>query len=171
MTSPLRSSGRHAAVRAPKAAPERRREPRHLRVVEAPARRGRRAALGFGVVAIVFGALLAAAVFQAMLVTGQNRLVETNREIAKVERSLQRHRAELAAAQAPASLAASAEAIGMVAPDGRDWVRPPVAAPEPATPDDVAGDPGDDVDDQPSIDSGGSELAAPIGPSGEVPQT
>lgn len=118
----------------------------HLRVVRRPVGRGRRLAIGALVVVVVFGSLLCAAVFQAMLVTGQDHLDDTRREIAETQQALQRERARLAAVQSPEHLALEAARLGMVPPPGRDWVQ---AAPS------------DGVD--PAEGSGGAELAAPPG--------
>ncbi len=125
--------------------------------------------MGAGVVAIVFGALLGAAVFRSMLVTGQAQLDKANDEIVEVQREIQRDRAELAVAQSPASLAAAAERIGMVAPDGRDWIRPP-ASPVEQTPGsaDTTTDPTQGIV---AVEGGGAELAAPAAPNDGGPET
>ena len=147
MTTALRSYERPAPVRAPRPAP-RRRPQEHLRTVERPARRIRPAIVGALVVCVVLGALLAAAVFQSMLVTGQDHLDETNRRIAAEERALQTDRARLAAAQSPERLAVEAARLGMVEPAGRDWVQT---------------GPGATVDPTSDRTPQTSELAAPAG--------
>lgn len=148
MTTALRSYERPTPVRAPRPEP-RRRPQEHLRTVERPVRPVRRlrpTIVGALVVCVVFGALLAAAVFQSMLVTGQDHLDDTNRQIAAEERALQADRARLAAAQSPERLAVEAARLGMVEPTGRDWVQ---------------SGPGSTVDD--ATDATTSELAAPAG--------
>lgn len=148
MTTALRSTTRPAAAPTPAAAPVRRRAPRpattsrsteHLRVVRPAPRRGRRLVIGALVVTVVFGSLLGAAVFQAMLVTGQDHLDDTRREIAETEQELQRARARLAAVQSPEYLAEKATGLGMGPPPDRDWVQAaPGADPvEPTTTDAV----------------------------------
>lgn len=146
-----RPTARQTPRQAPRPAPARRPAPRHLRVVEAPAHRGRRIAIGALVVLVVFGALLSAAVVQSMLVTGQDRIDTTNREIEVAERALQRERAELATAESPEQLALAAARIGMVTPGERDWI--PADSTGPST-----------VGDGTSTDGATtSELAAPAG--------
>lgn len=155
----LRPAGQEAPRRAPRQAPRptpaRRSAPRHLRVVEPPVRRGRQIAVGILVVVVVFGALLGAAVAQSMLVTGQDRIDQTNDRIVVAERSLQKERAQLAAAESPEQLALAAARIGMVAPAGRDWI--PADSVGPAATDPAVADP-----------STTSELAAPTGDGAEA---
>jgi len=143
-------------------------------VVEPPARRGRRLSVGAAVVVVVFGALLAAAVLQAMLVTGQDRLDDTNREIAEVEQQLQKDRVQLAAVESPEQLAAAAARIGMVAPAERAWVTSSSAADATAGADatgdgtstDGRGTVGEVEGSNDQIRGGGSELAGPVGSDG-----
>lgn len=154
MTSPLRST-RTAPAPVPTRAPRqasRRRSTEHLRVVQPAGRRGHRLALGALVVVVVFGSLLCAAVFQAMLVTGQDKLDDTRGEIRQLEQELQRDRALLAEVQSPEHLAIEAARIGMVTPDGREWVQ--------AGPYDTTAEEGTDGTED---GTDGSELAAPPG--------
>ncbi|MBX3313630.1 MAG: hypothetical protein KF906_04850 [Actinobacteria bacterium] len=125
MTTALRSTRPAPApvpTRAPRPAP-RRRSGDHLQVVRPSIGRGRRLVIGVLVVGVVFGSLLCAAVFQAMLVTGQDHLDDTRREISEIQQELQRDRASLATVQSPEHLALEAARLGMVDPAGRDWIQ------------------------------------------------
>ena len=105
-----------------------------LRVVEAPSRRrGRPAAVVGLAVAVVFGALLAAAIVHSLLVSGQARLDDVSAQ-ARVERQdLEREQVRLASLQSPQRITREAERLGMVPGEGDNWIQgDPSAGTDPA---------------------------------------
>lgn len=162
MTSPVRAP-RPTPRRAPAPAPARR---DHLRVVRsepAPRRRPTRgltpAVLAVSVL-VVFGSLMAASIFHGLLVGGQAHLNEVEAEIEAKEAKLAREDLELAELQAPASILARAEQLGMEPADEQTWISPGSDADPVVTgqePVDVDAD-GDGVPDDPDAPAT-SELA------------
>jgi len=73
---------------------------------------------------VVFGALLASAVFHSMLVTGQAHLDDVHTQIRAEQDQLARDRLRLASYQSPARIAREAERIGLVASDHQTWINP-----------------------------------------------
>ncbi len=110
MTSPLRAP-------QPQRAPEPRRSSHpkpYLRVAPEPYRRRRTAVAVAGVVVVVFGSLLASAVFQSALVSGQLRLDDVQRRTERTRLVVARDQVRLAELQSPARLEAAAARQGMV---------------------------------------------------------
>jgi hypothetical protein len=129
-----------------------------------PAIRRRRtgAALALAIV-VVFGSLLAAAVFHGFLVSGQSHLDQLDRDLVAAESELAREQLELADLQSPARIAAEAEAMGMVRSDQQTWLSPGTGA-DPV----VTGDPAQPATDDASTDPTGA--TDPIDPPAATEQ-
>ena len=130
MTAPARTTAPRTAPRraprpaaTPQTASPRARRP-DLRVVAPPRRRVRRVAVLSIAVVLVFGSLLASALFHSVLVTGQAHLDRVDKSIDTEKADLQRARLALADAQSPARIAAQAERLGMVPADRQVWISP-----------------------------------------------
>lgn len=95
-----------------------------LRVVERRRRRRRPAVVATVAVVSVFSLLFALAVFQTMLVEGQQHLDRVTRELADAERAFERMRLEVARQEAPENVMARAQALGMVVPDKVTYLTP-----------------------------------------------
>ena len=121
-TQPLRAP-RPAPRRGPQPAPARARRP-DLRVVAAPRRRPRTPAILAVTVVLVFGSLLASAVFHSILVSGQVHLDEVNTSISTEQTDLARAKLALAEAQSPERIASAAAALGMVPAPEQHWLSP-----------------------------------------------
>jgi cell division protein FtsL len=129
MTSPVRAP-RPTPRRAPQPAPAPRRP--HLRVVPPPARpkvgqavRRRRTGAVLGVaMVVVFGSLLASAMFHGMLVSGQSDLDRIDAQIQEERTALAQEKLELANLQSPARIAEEAARLGMVPSEQQHWVTP-----------------------------------------------
>lgn len=110
MTSPLRAP---VPQRAPE--PPRSSHPKpYLRVAPEPNRRRRTAVAVASVVIVVFGSLLASAVFQSVLVRGQLHLDNVNRRTERTRLAVDRDRVQVARLQSPARLETAAAHLGMV---------------------------------------------------------
>lgn len=129
MTSPVRAP-RPTPRRAPQPAPAPRRP--HLRVVPPPTkpslrpavrRRRTGAVLGVAMV-IVFGSLMASAMFHGLLVSGQSNLDRLDQQIQDEKTGLAQDKLELANLQSPERIAAEAEKLGMVPAEQQHWVTP-----------------------------------------------
>lgn len=123
----------------PQRAPHREQRRPDLRVVRSRtrARRPRRGVIVGGALVVVFGALLASAVFHALLAQGQQRLDHTDQKVSQAQDRYDRLRLELDRLSAPARIVNEAHRLGMVQPDSVQTVTPPPGAGE-AVPD-VAG--------------------------------
>jgi hypothetical protein len=109
-------------------------------------------------VVVVFGSLLASAVFHSMLVTGQAHLDDVNTEIRVEREALQRDQLRLASIQSPERIAREAVRLGMVKAERQTWINP--GSDEPAV---TTGDEAGDGPVAPTDRTGGgdrSELAA-----------
>jgi type II secretory pathway pseudopilin PulG len=134
-------------------------------VVEAPGRTGRgerqRRTGAVLVVAIgmVFGSLLAAAVFHGLLASGQANLDQLDADLQGERAALAQDKLELANLQSPQRIATEAEAMGMHPADRQHWVSaadgetttvertPNGDAPDPDAPADAPADAGGGTDD------------------------
>lgn len=116
MTAPART-----ARTAPRPAPTRERRP-DLRVVAPPGRRARTTAIVCLAVVVVFGAMLASAVFNSVLVSSQAHLDQVNHSIVQERSDLERAKLALAQERSPARIAAEAQAMGMIPADKVVWV-------------------------------------------------
>lgn len=129
MTSPVRAP-RPTPRRIAQPAPAPRRP--HLRVVPPPARpslrpsvRRRRTGAVLGVaMVIVFGSLMASAMFHGLLVSGQSDLDRLDTQIQEEKTALAQEKLELAHLQSPERIAEEAAKIGMVPADQQHWVTP-----------------------------------------------
>ncbi|WP_426572585.1 hypothetical protein [Aquihabitans sp. McL0605] len=125
MTSPVRAP-RPTPRRAAPPDPAARRA--HLRVVAPTGRqalRRRRTGAVFIVAAgLIFGSLMASAIFHGLLVSGQSNLDHMDTELQDQRSQLARERLELADLQSPARIAAEAEKMGMVPADRQHWLSP-----------------------------------------------
>lgn len=129
MTSPVRAP-RPTPRRSPQPAPAPRRP--HLRVVPPPARpslrqsarRRRTGAVLSVAMVLVFGSLLASAMFHGLLVSGQSDLDRLDRQIQEERTALAQEKLELANLQSPARIAEEARKRGMVPADQQHWVTP-----------------------------------------------
>ena len=167
MTSPVRTQ---SPLRAPRQAPSRPRsrrpESRHtpqvapsrrpdLRVVAKPRvaaepHTHRRTAMVLALAGtLVFGSLLASAVFHSILVTGQDNLDRLDKTIVSEKADLQRAKVSLATAQSPQRIAEEAAERGMVPADYQTWLSPGSGADAvvTGTTADAGGDDGTDTDD------------------------
>ena len=130
----IAASAAAPATAAPKREPVARPD---LEVV--PPHRRTRARLGvFGGIAVVllFGSLLGLAIFHSVLVQGQLRLDQANREIAQEQARERELRLQVAQLGAPERVLAAAEARGMVQPNDRKYlpaVVPGTVVPAPPT--------------------------------------
>lgn len=122
MTAPVRAP-RPTPRRAPAVAPGRAPRP-ELYVVAAPGRRARTGAVLAVATVVVFGAVLAAAVFHSLLVSGQVRLDDINTRIRTEQDQLQRDQLRLASSQSPERIALEATRLGLVAADRQTWINP-----------------------------------------------
>ena len=182
-TAPARprvSPGRGAPRPTPRSAPavERAgRAPSALRVVEAPPRRYPARAVAVVAVLLVFGSMLASAIFHSVLVSGQDRIDVLGRRITAAEKGLAQDRLELARMSSPERIATEAERLGLVVADRQTWIRPGstdepvVTGGETATADtaddDAQGSTNDPTEDgEPSAGSDAEELAATDGGRG-----
>jgi hypothetical protein len=73
---------------------------------------------------IVFGSLLASAMFHGLLVSGQSNLDRLDSQIQEERTALAQEKLDLADLQSPARIAAEAERRGMVPADQQHWVTP-----------------------------------------------
>jgi len=129
MTSPVRAP-RPTPRRAPQPAPVPSRP--HLRVVPPPAktslrpslRRRRTGAVLCVAMVIVFGSLMASAMFHGLLVSGQSDLDRLDQQIQDEKTGLAQDKLELANLQSPARIAEEAAKLGMVPADQVHWVTP-----------------------------------------------
>lgn len=106
-----------AAAPAPARRPE-------LYVVDAPSRKVRTSAVFAVATVVVFGALLTAASFHSLLVSGQVRLDDLNRQIRVEQEELQNNRLALASSQSPERIALEASRLGLVPADRQTWINP-----------------------------------------------
>lgn len=125
-------------VRAPRPTPRRIAQPEpaprrpHLRVVPPPARpslrpsfRRRRTGAVLGVaMVIVFGSLMASAMFHGLLVSGQSDLDRMDTQIQMEKTALAQDKLDVANLQSPARIAEEARKLGMVPADQQHWVTP-----------------------------------------------
>jgi cell division protein FtsL len=124
----------------PRRAPGRRPQERpELRVVQAPARRYRTRAVVAGLaIVVVFVALLASAVFHALLAQGQQRLDKINQNVATQQEQYEHLRYQVAQLSAPQTIVGEATDLGMVQPTERTLLTPPATAANPAAGDATA---------------------------------
>lgn len=128
--STIRSPQAVEPRRAPRGRPSARPD---LRVVRRPQRRPRtRVAVVSSAIVVVFVALLASAVFHALLAQGQQRLDKLNRDVATQQDQYERTRYQVAQLGAPQSVVAAATKLGMVQPAQRTLLAPPAASADPA---------------------------------------
>jgi hypothetical protein len=114
---------------------------------------------------VVFASLMASAGFHGMLVGGQSDLDRMEQQLEQERATLAREKLALAEMQSPESIAAKAEALGMVPAEQQVWVSPGTGADPVVTGGDV-----DDPTDQTDDPSDGSELAgADAGTGSEAP--
>lgn len=105
-----------------------------LRVVRPPHRRPRtRAVMAALAIVIVFVALLASAVFHALLAQGQQRLDKLNGDVATQQDQYEHLRYEVAQLSSPQSIVDAATKLGMVQPTERTLITPPATAADPAS--------------------------------------
>ena len=122
MTSPVRAP-RPTPRRAPQPAPAPRRP--HLRVVPPPAkpslrpaiRRRRTGAVLAVAMVVVFGSLMASALFHGLLVSGQSNLDRLDQQIQDEKTALAQDKLDLAYLQSPARIEDEASKLGMVPSD------------------------------------------------------
>jgi hypothetical protein len=86
-------------------------------------RRRTGAVLGVAMV-VVFGSLLASAMFHGMLVSGQSDLDRIEAQIQEERTALAQEKLELAHLQSPARIAEEAARLGMVPSEQQHWVTP-----------------------------------------------
>ncbi len=130
-------------VRAPRPTPRRIAQPEpaprrpHLRVVPPPSkpslrpsvRRRRTGAVLAVAMVMVFGSLMASAMFHGLLVSGQSDLDRLDTQIQEEKTALAQEKLELANLQSPARIAEEARKLGMVPADQQHWVTPGSADP------------------------------------------
>ena len=129
MTSPVRAP-RPTPRRSPQPAPAPRRP--HLRVVPPPTkpalrpsvRRRRTGAVLAVAMVVVFGSLMASALFHGLLVSGQSHLDRLDQQIQEEKTGLAQDKLDLANLQSPARIEAEARKRGMVPADQQHWVTP-----------------------------------------------
>lgn len=130
MTSPARAP--RPTPRRPSSAPKPSPRP-DLRVAPQPSRRRRTKFWVFGSVLVVFGSLLASAIFYSVLVSGQLHLDSVDRRVEKERAELRRQQAGLADLQSPARIAKAAADRGMVPANPIYWLSPGTGAAPVAT--------------------------------------
>ena len=129
-------------VRAPRPTPRRIAQPEpaprrpHLRVVPPPSRPSLRSATRPSVrrrrtgavlavaMVMVFGSLMASAMFHGLLVSGQSDLDRMDTQIQEERSALAQEKLELANLQSPARIAEEARKLGMLPADQQHWVTP-----------------------------------------------
>lgn len=120
---------------------------------------------------MVFGSLMASAMFHGLLVSGQSDLDRLDQQIQDEKTALAQDKLELANLQSPARIAEEAAELGMVPADQQHWVTPgstdePVVTGSTAEPtDDGTTDPNDtdSVSTDPSSTGSADELATADG--------
>jgi cell division protein FtsL len=129
------SQGSAAVAPAPEVNPRPRREDPsradHLRVVAPSERRRRRVTPAAAVLltATVFALLFGVAIAHTVLVEGQVRLDELDRELTVEQARYQELRQEVAALESPSRVVAAAHEQGMVTPEDLVYLQPPPAEP------------------------------------------
>ena len=98
-----------------------------LRVVERRRRR-RPVVVASTAVVSIFITLFAVAVFQTMLMQGQQHLDSVNRQVSTAEAYYDRLKLEVAKQEAPANVITRAKAMGMIVPDKITYLTPTGAA-------------------------------------------
>jgi hypothetical protein len=165
MTSPVRAPRPTPRRIAPEPAPRR----SHLRVVPPPARglrgrpsirpvvrRRRTGAVLAVALVVVFGSLMASAVFHGLLVGGQANLDHLDTELQEKQGELAREKLVLADLQSPARIAAEARSNGMIPAETQTWVSP-VEGSEPIVTGGAEDDPTDPTDTtDPTTDPAGT---------------
>jgi type II secretory pathway pseudopilin PulG len=73
---------------------------------------------------IVFGSLLASAMFHGLLVSGQSNIDRVDAQIQEERTALAQEKLELANLQSPARIAEEARKLGMVPAEQQHWVTP-----------------------------------------------
>jgi type II secretory pathway pseudopilin PulG len=73
---------------------------------------------------VVFGSLMASAMFHGLLVSGQSDLDRLDTQIQEERTALAQEKLELANLQSPARIAEEARKLGMVPADQQHWVTP-----------------------------------------------
>jgi hypothetical protein len=73
---------------------------------------------------VVFGSLMASAMFHGLLVSGQSDLDQLDSQIQIEKTALAQEELDVANLQSPARIAKEAEALGMVPADQQHWVTP-----------------------------------------------
>lgn len=163
MTSPVRAP-RPTPRRVAPVEPAPRRP--HLRVVPPPARpsvrpsvrRRRTRAVLIVAMAVVFGSLMASAMFHGLLVSGQSELDRLDTQIQAEKSALAQEQLDVANLQSPARIAAEARKLGMVPADQQHWVTPG-STDEPVVTGRAPDDPnaaGDTTDEPAGTDGGGA---------------
>jgi cell division protein FtsL len=132
---------------APAPRPRPAERPNHLRVVAPSERVRRRLTPGMAVLltAALFATLLAVAVAHTVLVEGQVRLDQLDRQLVDEQARYQELRTEVAQLESPERIVQSANEMGMVTPDDLQYLQPP--APDASTVGPTTGD-----DDEPAAD-------------------
>ena len=74
--------------------------------------------------AVVFGSLMASAMFHGLLVAGQSDLDRLDTQIQEETTALAQEKLELANLQSPARIAEAAKARGMVPAEQQHWITP-----------------------------------------------
>jgi len=100
-------------------------ERRHLRVVGPRQRTARTGPIVAVALVVVFTSLLASAVFHSVLVSGQGKLDDLQRRVARARQDVAQERLALAEAQSPDKLAAAAQKLGLVVPRKQTWLATP----------------------------------------------
>ncbi|MGN6694514.1 MAG: hypothetical protein ACTHN0_10070 [Aquihabitans sp.] len=122
---------------------------------------------------IVFGSLMASAMFHGLLVSGQSDLDRLDQQIQDEKTALAQDKLELANLQSPARIAEEATKLGMVPADQQHWVTPgssdaPVVTGTTAEPaDDDATDP-NGTDSTDTSDTSGSSGSNSSGSADEL---
>ena len=122
---------------------------------------------GYLALVVVFGSLMAAATFHALLVSGQSHLDQLEADLDAEREALARDRLALADLQSPARIAEEAAALGMVPAERQTWLSPgsgsdPVVTGEAEASDE---DPDPTVDPDGTTPTGAELAGAPAGTS------
>ncbi|HVX17096.1 MAG TPA: hypothetical protein VHA73_03605 [Acidimicrobiales bacterium] len=130
---------RRTATAVPRRATTTTRRP-DLRVVDPRPWRIRRGVVVVAALVFVFGALLASAVFHALLAQGQQRLDHLNSQVSDAQQTYDRQRLEVDRLSAPDRIVSRAEQLGMVTPTTVETITP-----APGTGAEIADVPGDNT--------------------------
>lgn len=95
-----------------------------LRVVDPRPWRVRRGVVVVVALVLVFGALLASAVFHALLAQGQQRLDHLNSQVSQAQQTYDRLRLDVDRLSAPERIVSKAQQLGMVTPSTVETITP-----------------------------------------------